>query len=211
MAEPDTQQQPAGTAGGNPPRGLWRRFLGFDSWLHSAASLSLVTLLAGWVGTYIQYDQNRPRHEIVQQLVRDLQQRLTQGSVAHIRVGGVSADERVGHTLLMQGLPGNRYVVFDPNNGAFVYNDRASMQEGLRRYLDEAFANAGVRTRPDSIQLFNLRTPAGVSDTPRLEQWAPPALQQLEPIPALRRTESPANEANEPATAAANSAKRKPA
>src|ERR1700744_5484417 len=55
MAEPDNQQQPAGTAGGNPPRGLWRRFLGFDSWLHSAASLSIVTVLAGWVGTYIQY------------------------------------------------------------------------------------------------------------------------------------------------------------
>ncbi len=55
MAESDKQQQPAGPTGGDSQRSVWKRFLGFDSWLHSAASLSVVTLLAGWVGTYIQY------------------------------------------------------------------------------------------------------------------------------------------------------------
>jgi len=52
MAE---QQQPAGPAGANAPHGLLRRLLGFDSWLHSAASLSIVTVIAGWFGTYLQY------------------------------------------------------------------------------------------------------------------------------------------------------------
>jgi hypothetical protein len=46
------QQQPKVQS---PPRGFWKNILGFDSWLHSAASLSVVTLLAGWFGTYIQY------------------------------------------------------------------------------------------------------------------------------------------------------------
>jgi hypothetical protein len=46
MADPNDPQQ---------PNGLWKRLLGFDSWIHSAASLSIVTVLAGWFGTYIQY------------------------------------------------------------------------------------------------------------------------------------------------------------
>ena len=35
--------------------GILGRIQGFDSWIKSAASLSIVTLLAGWIGTYIQY------------------------------------------------------------------------------------------------------------------------------------------------------------
>jgi hypothetical protein len=46
MADPNDPQR---------PKGLWKRLLGFDSWIHSAASLSIVTVLAGWFGTYIQY------------------------------------------------------------------------------------------------------------------------------------------------------------
>jgi hypothetical protein len=60
MTASNDEHQAGGPAGsdspdGNSRRGLWKGVLGFDSWLHSAASLSIVTLLAGWVGTYIQY------------------------------------------------------------------------------------------------------------------------------------------------------------
>jgi hypothetical protein len=60
MAASNDEHQAGGPAGSDPPngnsqRGFWKGLLGFDSWLHSAASLSIVTLLAGWVGTYIQY------------------------------------------------------------------------------------------------------------------------------------------------------------
>jgi len=49
-SQPDKSQP-----GKSPERSLWGRLLGFDSWLHSAASLSIVTVIAGWFGTYIQY------------------------------------------------------------------------------------------------------------------------------------------------------------
>jgi len=55
MADSNDQQQPTGQPGASPKPGVWKQLLGFDSWLHSAASLSIVTLIAGWVGTYIQY------------------------------------------------------------------------------------------------------------------------------------------------------------
>ena len=60
MAASNDEHQAGGPAGSDPPNGnsqhgFWKGLLGFDSWLHSAASLSIVTLLAGWVGTYIQY------------------------------------------------------------------------------------------------------------------------------------------------------------
>jgi hypothetical protein len=51
MAE--TQEPPSGPL--QARRGILKNLLGFDSWLHSAASLSIVTLIAGWFGTYIQY------------------------------------------------------------------------------------------------------------------------------------------------------------
>jgi hypothetical protein len=55
MAEASDEQQSSGQAGQNPKRGIWKRIWGFDSWVHSAASLSIVTVIAGWFGTYIQY------------------------------------------------------------------------------------------------------------------------------------------------------------
>jgi hypothetical protein len=55
MADTHDQQQPSSQAGDKAKPGFFNRLLGFDSWLHSAASLSIVTLIAGWFGTYIQY------------------------------------------------------------------------------------------------------------------------------------------------------------
>jgi hypothetical protein len=55
MVESEKETQPSGQTGTSPTPSVLKRILGFDSWIHSAASLSVVTLIAGWFGTYIQY------------------------------------------------------------------------------------------------------------------------------------------------------------
>jgi len=55
MTDSNGHGQSSGQASGNPTRSIWQRIWGFDSWVHSAASLSIVTVIAGWFGTYVQY------------------------------------------------------------------------------------------------------------------------------------------------------------
>ena len=55
MTDSNGHGQSSDQASGNPTRSIWPRIWGFDSWVHSAASLSIVTVIAGWFGTYIQY------------------------------------------------------------------------------------------------------------------------------------------------------------
>src|SRR5690348_4447517 len=50
-----SSQAPKDGGDASPKVGVWQRIWGFDSWVHSAASLSIVTVIAGWFGTYIQY------------------------------------------------------------------------------------------------------------------------------------------------------------
>jgi hypothetical protein len=55
MTESENKAPPGGKTGASAPPGILDRVLGLDSWVRSAASLSIITLIAGWFGTYIQY------------------------------------------------------------------------------------------------------------------------------------------------------------
>ena len=55
MTESENKAPPGGKTGASASPGILDRVLGLDSWVRSAASLSIITLIAGWFGTYIQY------------------------------------------------------------------------------------------------------------------------------------------------------------
>src|SRR5262249_49794653 len=113
MAESENQQQPAGATGGQPQRGLWRRILGFESLLPSAASLSLVTLLAGWVGTYIQY-----LNSYEQKVSETAQADLKDATATFVEI----SDAYAGAQLLQQLIYYNYTAsgTSDPGNKAMV-------------------------------------------------------------------------------------------
>ncbi|WP_157763816.1 enterotoxin A family protein [Paraburkholderia aromaticivorans] len=53
--------------------------------------------------------------------------------------------EDYGHAILIQREAGNRYTIFDPNNGAFRYTNWGNTEQALNRYMASAF-----RTRSSS-------------------------------------------------------------
>jgi hypothetical protein len=133
MAEADNQQQPAGPAGGNPPRSVWRRFLGFDSWLHSAASLSLVTLLAGWVGTYIQY-----LNSYEQKVSETAQADMKDATAAFVEISDAYAGAQLLQQLIYYNYaasdtsdPGHKAMVTKAGQGA--YDNYMTARDALRR------------------------------------------------------------------------------
>jgi len=77
----------------------------------------------------------------------------------------------------------NRYAVFDPNNGVFIFGNPLSMYDGLRQYLDEAFTGARLLT-PDQIQFYSLTPPGSVSPGASSQRWVQPADNREEPMQA---------------------------
>lgn len=133
MAESDNQQQPAGPAGGNPQRSLWSRFLGFDSWLHSAASLSLVTLLAGWVGTYIQY-----LNSYEQKVSETAQADMKDATATFVEISNAYAEAQLLQQLIYYNYtasgtsdPGNKAMV--TKAGQDAYKDYVNARDALRK------------------------------------------------------------------------------
>ncbi len=98
MTEPDNQQQ----SGADAPRGFWKRMLGFDSWLHSAASLSIVTLLAGWVGTYIQY-----LNAYEQKVSETAQADMRDATAAFVEISDAYADVQMLQQLIYYNYVGS--------------------------------------------------------------------------------------------------------
>ena len=120
MTEPNIQQQP----GGDAPRSFWKRMLGFDSWLHSAASLSVVTLLAGWVGTYIQYlnSYEQKVSEIAQADMRD-------ATAAFVEISNSYADVQ-----MLQQLIYYDYVGSNTSDAGSKAMTTAAGQEAYKNY-----------------------------------------------------------------------------
>jgi hypothetical protein len=133
MAESDNQQQPGDSAGVNPQRSLWRRFLGFDSWLHSAASLSLVTLIAGWVGTYIQYlnSYEQKVSETAQADMKDATATFVEISDAYAQAQLLQQLIYYNYTASGTSDPGNKAMVTKAGQGAFA--NYVTARDALRK------------------------------------------------------------------------------
>ncbi|MFC0397659.1 enterotoxin A family protein [Paraburkholderia rhizosphaerae] len=127
-------------------------------------------------------------------------QNLSVGDVAHFALGlnprGKNTGTK-GHVMLLQRLPQSRYALFDPNNGALTYSSRRDMEAGLRRYMDEAFADTGMQLTPDAVQFYahseqanDVHSPQGPHDAPNLPPTRPEA-----PLTASAQPESPTRDA----------------
>jgi len=62
-----------------------------------------------------------------------------------------------GHALLVQRRDRGEYAIFDPNNGAFLYQNQRSMREALAAYMNTAFRDPGnaFEAEPQSIEFYS--------------------------------------------------------
>jgi len=101
------------------------------------------------------------------------------GDLAVLRVGLTvrgSNEGRTGHTLAIQRQQHDRYTIFDPNNGAFVYPTWRAADHALRGYLDDAFGEAGRIVVPDSLEFFSAsRSPSQGASAQTVEAVVAPA------------------------------------
>lgn len=113
------------------------------------------------------------------------------GGLAYIRLGIQSGSamgpETNGHALLAQRLPdGNRYTLFDPNNGVFTYNSLADMRASLSGYLQSAFTEDGNSVAPDSAHFYTPPTARDWGSAARVTDLPPPAAPMPEPAALLQ-------------------------
>jgi hypothetical protein len=110
---------------------------------------------------------------------------MPEGGLAYIRLGVRDAEsmgpEPYGHALVVQHFAGgSQYALFDPNNGAFTYNNLTDLQTSLRGYLDVAFVESGYVVAPDSVNFY---TP------PTARDWRSAAPVATVPPPGIVRPE----------------------
>jgi hypothetical protein len=135
MADASDPQPPQGEADASLRPGLLKRLLGFDSWLHSAASLSIVTLLAGWLGTYIQY------LNAYEQKVSDTAQAdMKAATDAFVEISNAYAEAQMLQQLIYFNYSAASNDAGDAGNKAMVtkagqdaYPDYLKARNGLRK------------------------------------------------------------------------------
>jgi hypothetical protein len=117
------------------PKGFWKRLLGFDSWLHSAASLSIVTVLAGWFGTYIQY-----LNAYEQKVSETAQADMKAATDAFVEISNAYAEAQLLQQLIYFNYSAAAGDTGDAGNKAMVtaagqdaYGDYLKARNGLRK------------------------------------------------------------------------------
>jgi len=160
MSEAGDPQPEKGKAGPRP--GFWKRLLGFDSWLHSAASLSVVTLLAGWFGTYIQY-----LNAYEQKVSETAQADMKAATDAFVEISDAYAEAQLLQQLIYYNYVASANDAGDTGNKAMVtkagrdaYPDYVRARNGLRK-------NSSIYVRKAELYIdwpSNLdRDPAGTT------------------------------------------------
>jgi hypothetical protein len=135
MADAGDPQQPRGQIDASPRPGVIKRLLGFDSWIHSAASLSIVTLLAGWLGTYIQY-----LNAYEQKVGETAQADMKAASEAFIEISNAYAEAQMLQQQVYFNYSATANDAGDAGNKAMVakaaqdaYPDYLKARNGLRK------------------------------------------------------------------------------
>lgn len=135
MTDANDPQQPSAESNTSPRPGLWKRLLGFDSWLHSAASLSVVTLLAGWFGTYIQY-----LNTYEQKVSETAQADMKAATHAFVEISNAYAEAQLLQQLIYYNYVASTSEAGDSGSKAMVtkagqdaYQDYVKARNGLRK------------------------------------------------------------------------------
>jgi hypothetical protein len=152
-----------------------------------------------------QFDHRGSHQSSVVSMASVLSSGLRENEIAFVRLllrPTTSSAERYGHALLVQRLPQEHYVVFDPNNGAFLYENAAMLRAALNAYGANAFSEdeLGLRAEPHSIDYFSpwLTTPPGGEVLQQSSPMIPPPLRNLPYSPSVTSSlyEASADESN---------------
>jgi hypothetical protein len=143
MTQSDNQAQPGGQAGTSPAPSVLKRLLGFDSWIHSAASLSIVTLIAGWFGTYIQY-----LNAYEQKVTATAQADMKDATAAFVEISDAYAEVQMLQQLIYYNYvaaagtsdPGTRAMTTKAGTGAHESygNARNALRKNSNIYVRKA-------------------------------------------------------------------------
>jgi hypothetical protein len=95
MTQSENKAQPGGQTGASAAPSILNRVLGFDSWIRSAASLSILTLIAGWFGTYIQY-----LNAYEQKVSATAQADMTAATGTFLEISGAYAEAQLQQQLI---------------------------------------------------------------------------------------------------------------
>ncbi|RKF48419.1 hypothetical protein [Paraburkholderia fungorum] len=120
---------------------------------------------------------------------------MSPGGVAfvgvHIQTGGAAGPGDNGHVILIQRRhdvtapdgtpPAHRYIIFDPNNGAFDYDTPDNMNAALRNYMDTAYTEIDGTVTPDRAIFYTPRRLARERPTLPPPTVVPPSLELPEP------------------------------
>jgi len=117
-----------------------------------------------------------------------------------IQSGGAGSPRDGGHALLIQRnpdvpapdgtAPPHRYMIFDPNNGAFQYDTASLMNTALRNYMHTAYSANGSLATPERAIFYNPpvwdgrhRQLAPAMVPPAVDMPEPPGFLQPAPYP----------------------------
>jgi hypothetical protein len=136
--------------------------MGFDSWVHSAASLSIVTVIAGWFGTYIQY------FNVYEQKVgATAQADMAAATATFLEISNAYAEAQTEQQLIyfnfrdaskQDAPPGDKEMATKSAQAA--YPDYVKARHALRQN------SVGYSARPSSTSIGRA-TCSGIPPTPR--------------------------------------------
>lgn len=141
------------------------------------------------------------RHDRINSFIESMSQdgNMPIGGLAYIRMGiqsgaGMGGPGTNGHALLAQHLPNGHYAVFDPNNGAFTYDNKESMAAALRGYMQTAFTEGGQAAAPDSVEFYTPRNARDFGSAQPVNHFPGLGANLPEPAGLLRHFGLPASE-----------------
>lgn len=98
--------------------------------------------------------------------------------IAYVQLSLESPTDRrdYGHAILIQRGVGNRYTIFDPNNGAFEYANWGNTEQALNRFMATAFRTRSsfdelegdYRVTPFKLQVYSTTPSENRTPTPVL-------------------------------------------
>ncbi|MFM0161289.1 hypothetical protein [Paraburkholderia sediminicola] len=139
----------------------------------------------------------------------------------HTQTAGAASPVDNRHVILIQRHhdvtapdgtpPAHRYIIFDPNNGAFDYETPDRMNAALRNYMDTAFTAIGNTVTPDRAIFYSPRRSAraGNRSIQLPATIVPPSLQLPEP-PVLMQPFPQRNPGADTSTSSHRDLKRSP-
>ncbi|GAB7523403.1 enterotoxin A family protein [Paraburkholderia sp. 2C] len=166
---------------------------------------SALGLLRYRLRAIVHFNQERARIDNINAMVRSLGSGLHENEMAFVRIVMNARRPNTGeygHALLVQRNGDGNYSIFDPNNGAFMYESLDDMQMALEGYLESAFHEPALALEavPHSIQYFS-RSPAAVVAEllPPMTPLQAPPVRILPPASTVTRElyDAPADEASE--------------